>query len=124
MKRYSMKHKKKATRRMKIQKPKGGAELPPASSSSTPPVASSTPPVASSTPPVASSTDASFTQLLPDASLPDASSTDASSTSSELPWYKRMLPGANWWKNLKMPWNGGKIHKKKRSLKRNTKKRK
>ena len=110
MKRYSMKHKKKATRRMKIQKPKGGAELPPASSSSTPPVASST--------------DASFTQLLPDASLPDASSTDASSTSSELPWYKRMLPGANWWKNLKMPWNGGKIHKKKRSLKRNTKKRK
>ena len=114
-----MKHKKKATRRIKIKKPKGGAELPAASSMSSPD-ASSVSPDASSIPLAASS-------VSPDASSvsPDAYSATSEPDNSKQSFFQKIknIPGANWWKNLKMPWSGGKKHKKKRSLKRNTKKR-
>ena len=139
MKKYSIKHKKKATRRMKIKKPKGGAEHDGASSiplaaSSIPLAASSIPLAASSVSPDASSVSPDASSVSPDNySIPVAASVSpdnysipvAASVSPDVPWYKR-YPGAKWskwWENIKMPWNGGKKHNKKRSLKRNTKKR-
>ena len=111
MKKYSMKHKKKATRRMKIKKPKGGAELPAASSMSLPPplAASSMSlplPLAASSLPLADSSS-SVSSL-------DASSATSEPDNSKQSYFQKInIPGANWWKNFKMPWSGGKKHKKK-----------